>query len=231
MLGPYKAVFFDAGGTLLHPYPSVGEIYAQVGCRFGCKAKPEQLEQLFRHHWLKRDGLSGLTGQLDEKIERTWWKHLVHDVFTEAGGVENFDDFFHELYDLFARPEVWRLYPDVKELLVSLKKQGKKLGVISNWDSRLFKISEGLGLDEHFDFILASAVFGSSKPSPKIFEEALHRAGVDPHEAIHIGDSFEDDVRGAMTVGISAILIDRHPKLRPHQHHPTITDFRELFSV
>lgn len=231
MLKPFKAVFFDAGGTLLHPYPSVGEIYAQVGGKFGSKAKPEYLEQLFRRHWLKRDGLSGLTGQLDEKIERTWWKHLVKDVFEEAGGVDNFEEFFHELYDLFARPEVWRLYPDVMESLVTLKKSGKKLGIISNWDSRLFKISEGLGLDGYFDFILASAVFGSSKPSAKIFEEALKKAGVDPHEAIHIGDSFEDDVRGAKAAGIDAILIDRHPEPRPHQHHPTITDFRQLFSA
>lgn len=228
MLRDFKAVFFDAGGTLLHPYPSVGQIYAEVACRYGCKAQPEQLEVLFRRHWLKRDGLTALASHNDEKVERMWWRGLVNDIFTEAGGVSDFDAFFHELYDLFGHPDVWRLYPDVKDLLARLKKQGKKLGIISNWDSRLFKICEGLGLTGHFDFILASAVFGASKPSPKIFQEALKRAGVQPHEAVHIGDSFEDDVRGAKALGIHAILIDRHPKPRPAEHHPTILHFRDL---
>ncbi len=228
MLKDFKAVFFDAGGTLLHVYPSVGKIYAEVGARYGAKAEPEQLEQLFRKHWLTRDGLATLTGRVTEKIERDWWKALVHEVFMEAGGVHSFETFFDELYDLFARPEVWRLYPDVKDILALLKKQGKKIGIVSNWDSRLFKICDALGLTEHFDFVLASAVFGASKPSPRIFEEALRLSGVKPKEAVHIGDSFEDDIRGAQALGIHAILIDRHPKGRPPQYHPTITDFKAL---
>jgi putative hydrolase of the HAD superfamily len=231
MLHPFKAVFFDAGGTLLHPYPSVGEIYAEVAARFGCKAKPAQLEQLFRAHWLKRDGLAALASHNDEKVERTWWRGLVSDIFTEAGGVRDFDAFFHELYDLFGHPDVWRLYPDVLELLIELKKHKKKTGIISNWDSRLFKICEGLGLTEHFDFILASAVFGASKPNPKIFLEALKRAGVEPHEAVHIGDSVEDDIRGAQALGIQAVLIDRHPKPRAAEHHPTILHFKDLLKA
>ncbi len=231
MIQSYKAVFFDAGGTLLHPYPSVGEVYAEVSSRYGCKAGAAQLEHLFRQHWLKRDGLADMASHNNEKIERTWWKNLVREVFEEAGGVNDFDAFFNELYDLFARPEVWRLYPDVKEILAHLKKQGKKIGIISNWDSRLFKICEGMGIHGNFDFILASAVFGASKPSPKIFEEALRLAGVKPQEAVHIGDSFEDDIHGAKGAGIEAILIDRHPKGRPHRHHPTLRDFKPLFQV
>ena len=228
MLTKFKAVFFDAGGTLLHPYPSVGEIYAKVGKKYGSKAEAAQLEHSFREIWLKHDGLARLQSHSDEKLERNFWKTLVEEVFTAAGGVNDFEVFFTELYDLFARPEVWRLYPDVEDLLKNLKKQGKKLGIVSNWDSRLFHICEGLELNQYFDFVLASAVFGASKPSPKIFEEALKRSGVDAKDAVHIGDSFKDDIEGAGGAGMSAILIDRHPKGRPHQHHPTIRHFGEL---
>lgn len=228
MLTKYKAIFFDAGGTLLHPYPSVGEIYAEVGKRYGCHAKPEELETAFREVWLRHDGLNRLQSHSNENLERNFWKTLVEEVFTCAGGVKDFDEFFHELYDLFARPEVWRLYPDVENLLKHLKKQGKKMGIVSNWDSRLFHICKGLELEKYFDFVLASAVFGASKPSDKIFREALRLSGVDPHEAVHIGDSFKDDVEGAHGVGLSAILIDRHPKGRPHKHHPTVRSFEEL---
>lgn len=228
MLTKYKAIFFDAGGTLLHPYPSVGEIYAEAGKRYGSPATAAELEHSFREVWLKHDGLNRLQSHSDENFERNFWKTLVKEVFDASGGVNDFDEFFHELYDLFARPEVWRLYPDVEALLINLKKQGKKMGIVSNWDSRLFHICEGLKLDRYFDFVLASAVFGASKPNPKIFEEALKLSGVEAQDAVHIGDSFKDDIEGAGGLGISAILIDRHPKGRPHQHHPTITSFKEL---
>ena len=231
MLTKYKAIFFDAGGTLLHPHPSVGEICAEVGKRYGSPATADQLDHSFREVWLKHDGLNRLEGPIDEKLERNFWKILVEEVFTATGGVNDFEAFFHELYDLFARPEVWRLYPDVEDLLKSLKKQGKKMGIVSNWDSRLFHICEGLQLNQYFNFVLASAVFGASKPSPKIFEEALKRSGVEAHEAVHIGDSFKDDIQGAGGAGVAAILIDRHPKGRPHQHHPTIKSFGELIRV
>ncbi len=228
MLTKYKAIFFDAGGTLVHPYPSVGEVYAEVGKRYGSPATPAELEHSFREVWLKHDGLNRLQSHSDEKMERNFWKTLVEEVFTATGGVNDFENFFAELYDLFARPEVWRLYPDVEDLLKNLKKQGKKMGIVSNWDSRLFHICEGLQLNQYFDFVLASAVFGASKPNPKIFEEALRRSGVEAKDAVHIGDSFKDDIEGAIGVGVSAILIDRHPKGRPHQHHPTIRHFGEL---
>ena len=228
MLQNYKAIFFDAGGTLLHPYPSVGEIYSEVGKRYGSPATPAQLEHAFREVWLKHDGLNRLQSHSDENLERNFWKTLVEEVFLATGGVNDFEIFFHELYDLFAKPEVWRIYPDVEDLLKNLKKQGKKMGIVSNWDSRLFHICDGLELNQYFDFVLASAVFGASKPNPKIFEEALKRSGVEAKEAVHIGDSFKDDINGASSVGMPAILIDRHPKVRPHQHHPTIRSFAEL---
>ncbi len=231
MLAKYKAVFFDAGGTLLHPHPSVGEVYHDVAKPYGCAAKPEELETFFRQAWLKRDGLTHLASHSSEKIEREWWKSLVHEVFTCAGGMENFEAFFTELYDKFARPEVWRLYPGTLEVLAELRKRKKRLAVISNWDSRLFAICKSLTLEEHFEFILASAVFGASKPSPKIFEEALRRTGVRPYEAVHIGDSFEDDIKGAGGVGMDAILIERNPKHRKMEQIKVIHDLRELLDT
>ena len=219
-----KAVFFDAGGTLFKPYPSVGEIYAEVAGRHGLKAPAHELESLFHETWKARDGLASLSGHSGEKEERKWWYALVHEVFSKIGSVTDFELFFEELYDLFARPEVWRLFPDVLPALLELKKRGKIVGIISNWDSRLFGICEGLGLAAHLDFILASAVVGAAKPHPKIFEEALRKAQVLPKEAVHVGDSLTDDVWGAEQAGIQGILIDRSG-LRPSQV-PTITQLQ-----
>ena len=232
MISDYKAVFFDAGGTLLHPYPSVGIIYSQVAAKHGCKADPDELNKLFREIWRRRDGMSGLESHNNEKKERDWWRSIVVEVFDHFGGVPNFEEFFLELYEVFGSPDYWRLYPGVKEILGELKKRKKRLAIVSNWDSRLLKLCKGFELEEYFEFILASAIFGASKPGPKIFNEALKRMGIQPHEAVHIGDSYEDDIKGAMGVGINAILIDWHHSehdkhLRPAHPH-MIKNLKEL---
>ena len=223
-LSSIKAVFFDAGGTLFKPYPSVGEIYAQVAGRHGLKAHAHELETLFHETWKARDGLASLSSHSGEKEERKWWYALVREVFSKIGKVTDFELFFEELYDLFARPEAWRLFPDVLPVMQELKKRGKVVGIVSNWDSRLFGICEGLGLSSHLDFILASAVVGAAKPHPRIFQEALRRAQVLPGEAVHVGDSLTDDVWGAEQAGIRGILIDRSG-LRLSQA-PTITQLQ-----
>jgi len=227
MIHSYKVVFFDAGGTLFHPYPSVGEIYARVGAKYGCRGEAAQLEKLFREAWLKRD-FSSLSSRSNEKIERDWWRELVREVFSAAGGVDDFEAFFDELYRCFGEAGAWRVYPGALEVLEELKRRGKKIAVISNWDSRLFNLCEGLGVKHYFEFILASAVFGASKPSPRIFEEALRKAGVKAREAVHVGDSLEDDIEGALGAGMKAILIDRGREPRKHPGAPTIRDLKDL---
>jgi len=234
-LRDYKAIFFDAGGTLLHPYPSVGQIYSEVAARYGDAVNPDAIQRGFHQAWLERDGLSGLASHASEKVERAWWHQLVREVFEKAGWKGDFEPFFTELYDIFARPEVWRLYPGTLEVLATLKKRGHILGVVSNWDRRLFPLCEGLGLENYFQFIIASAVFGAAKPSARIFQEALRRAGVAPQEAIHVGDSLEDDVRGAQGAGLDAILINRHPERQALQVEQlrgvcVIHDLNELVS-
>src|SRR5438270_752711 len=76
-----EVIFFDAGGTLFRPYPSVGEVYARTALRHGVVVSPETVEKEFHLHWHKRSGLSSVTGQSSEKSEREWWYALVRDVF------------------------------------------------------------------------------------------------------------------------------------------------------
>ncbi len=221
-----KAVFFDAGGTLFRPHPSVGEIYAEVARGHGLSAEPEKLEEVFHQAWVERDGLASLSKRTSEKREREWWHKLVWEVFSKFGKVDDFERFFDELYDRFASAEAWRLFPDALPTVEELKKRGKILGIVSNWDSRLFGICEGLGLSPYLHFILPSAVAGVGKPSPKIFEIALKRAGVSKGEALHVGDSLEDDVAGAEEAGIQAVFLDRKGSRTPHP--PTISTLQFL---
>lgn len=207
-----KTVFFDAGGTLFRPYPSIGEIYARTAHKHGMSSLPDRLEMLFKEAWNSRNGMSSLAGKTTDKIERDWWYSLVKDVFATEGKFADFEAFFAELYDEFARAECWRLFDDAIWTLDTLRRRGYRLGMISNWDHRLFSIVEALGIKDYFVKVTASAVVGVAKPGAAIFHQALEALSAAPEESVHIGDSLSDDYHGARSVGMQAVLLDRHGK-------------------
>jgi len=95
---------------------------------------------------------------------------------------------------------------------VALKARGLILEVVSNFDSRLSPILEGLGLGPLLDSIILSSRAGSAKPAPAIFHQALRRHDLKANEALHVGDSHEKDVLGARAAGLAAVLVDRREK-------------------
>jgi putative hydrolase of the HAD superfamily len=207
-----KVIFFDAGGTLFRPFPSVGAVYARVAGQHGVTVEPEVVEKAFHQHWHSRNGLSTLAGLSSEKIERDWWYALVRDVFGNLGEFDDFDGFFQELYELFARAECWRLFDDTLPTLEKIRGAGYRMAIISNWDHRLFSIVEQLGLSGFFEQVIASSVVGVAKPGKRIFEAGLKAMGAFPEESLHIGDSLEDDYHGASRAGLQAVLLNRHQK-------------------
>ena len=82
--------------------------------------------------------------------------------------------------------------------------------VASNWDVSLHHVLERLELAQLVDGIVTSAEVGARKPSPAVFERALALVHARPAEALHVGDSIEEDVVGARAAGIDAILLARH---------------------
>ena len=229
MLSKYKAVLFDVSGTLLRVEPSVGEVYATYARPFGFKGSGKELNRLFHKEWINSGGIESLGKKSGEQAERDFWKSLVFQVFEHSGGLENFEHYFEIIYEAFARKDHWHVFDDVIDsgILEKLKNSSITLGVVSNWDSRLHTILKGTGLAEYFDFILASAEVGSAKPDKKIFIEAIRRSGVKPAEVCHIGDDLRADIRGANSVGIEAILIDRNRKHKKNSL-ATISSFQEL---
>jgi len=114
-----------------------------------------------------------------------------------------------QLIDHFQEPRHWSVYPDVSPVLTELERRGVTLAIVSNWDSSLPGLLARLDLAPRFAAIVVSAISGVSKPSPRIFEEALERTGVSAREALHVGDHPAEDYEGARAAGLSALLIDR----------------------
>jgi putative hydrolase of the HAD superfamily len=97
------------------------------------------------------------------------------------------------------------------ELLSSIKERGLAIGLISDVAWGLpsefpMRDIKYFGMDAYFDDYVFSTDVGLRKPHPKIFKIALSNLGVDASEAMYVGNSLAQDIRGAKGVGIKAVL-------------------------
>ena len=95
------------------------------------------------------------------------------------------------------------------ETLRTLRERGYKLGLITVCTEdveRLWPESEFAGL---FDAEVFSNAVGLSKPDPRIYLHCCELLGVDPGEAVFVGDGANDELAGARRVGMEAILIHK----------------------
>jgi len=209
-------IFFDAAGTLFHVQGSVGEVYLRYAEPYGVKQTPDMVAAVnaaFTHAF--RAAPPPLFAQEDptelKRCERLWWFDLVHSVFYRVGMFEGFDDFFEDVFQGFEGAKHWSLYPETVGVLRELKATGVELGIISNFDTRLFSVLRGLGIAEMFDTVTISSLERVVKPSSRIFHAALAKHMAEPEEALHVGDSLSEDVEGAINAGVPAIWINRQP--------------------
>ena len=209
-----KVLFFDAAGTLFHVKGSVAEIYLTYAGKYGVKQTEELLIKV-RAAFARafQDAPPPVFAAADpaeiKRCERLWWFDIVHNVFYRVGMFDRFDDYFEEIFKAFAEPTHWALYPDTCDVLARLKQADLELGIVSNFDTRLFSVLRGLGIADLFDTVTISSLAHAAKPSPRIFQEAMQKHMVDPEECWHIGDSLSEDVEGANKAGVHGILLDR----------------------
>ncbi|HEX9270649.1 MAG TPA: HAD family hydrolase, partial [Candidatus Binatia bacterium] len=154
-----KAIFFDAAGTLIKPARRVGETYAVLARKYRIEVSAAEIAERFRlcFHSAPPLAFPGAPAARIEDLERAWWKDLVRRIFEPWDGFQRFDDYFAELFAYFAQPDAWTLYPEVAETLSALEKRSIVLSVISNFDSRLIGILEGLGAANWFEHIFVSS--------------------------------------------------------------------------
>ncbi len=227
-----KAVFFDAAGTLIKPGRRVGETYAALARTYGIEVSAAEIAERFRlcFHSAPPLAFPDAPAARIEDLERAWWKELVRRIFEPWDGFQRFDDYFAELFAYFAQPDTWTLYPDVAETLSALQKRGMVLSVISNFDSRLIGILEGLGAAHWFEHIFVSSRVGYAKPDREIFHTALEWHSLKAGDALHVGDSEEKDLHGANNAGLKGVLVERNGESNSNLSR-RITSLREIVSL
>jgi HAD superfamily hydrolase (TIGR01549 family) len=127
--------------------------------------------------------------------------------------------------------EHWRptLFPETRDVLEALRAHGLKLAIVSNgW--RQAEDAERLGVASLFTTIVGSVHVGYAKPQPEIFEVALSQLGTSPAETVHVGDDYVDDVEGARSARLDAILLDRVGATE-YADVPTIRSLTELLAM
>jgi len=231
-----KAVFFDAGHTLLYAHPDLGSIYTETTRPFGVEIAAERFAEILIPVFKEASRDYAATSTASDEQDLEMWRVITRRVYERLpvlSGIK-FDTWFEALYGRFGSPSVWKFYDDVAPVLGKLRARGIKVGVVSNWDSRLRRISEGVGLTALVDFLVISAEAGIRKPHPGIFKLALEQAGVRPEEALHVGDNPEEDGEGARRAGVRAVLIDRKQRvtLRPDPGPlPVLRSLEELYPL
>jgi HAD superfamily hydrolase (TIGR01549 family) len=196
-------VLFDVDFTLAKPGPDLGpEGYRRVGERHGLDLDPARypearaaaIETLERHPELRHD-------------EELWFAFTERIVRGMGGDTDAARGLAVEMTRLWEDSANFDLYDDVLPVMADLRRRGLKLGLVSNSAREIDDFVAHHALD--VDCALTSRSHGWTKPHPTIFRAALELLGVEPAEAAMVGDSVEEDVKGALALGMRAFLIDR----------------------
>ncbi|MGG1612311.1 HAD family hydrolase [Paenibacillus sp. FSL K6-2441] len=236
-----KAVCFDLDDTLLWDERSVKEAFAATCESVASKINglnPEQLEEAVRREarglyesyetypFTTMIGINPFEGlwatfsageqpefrQLEQLAptyrKESWRRGLL------ALGVDD-EELAGELAEQFGRERRARphVYEETFQVLKEL--QGKvKLLLLTNGCPALQqeKLDGVPELAPYFDEIVISGNFGKGKPDPSIFRHALERLGIQSNEAIMVGDKLTTDIKGSLSVGMTAVWINRDGK-------------------
>jgi putative hydrolase of the HAD superfamily len=190
-----KAVFLDALGTLVELEPPWVTLRAAVPEEVGDEALVAAVREEMAyykdhaHEGRDEESLADLRRRCAELISDRLGVELSAEALVDS--------------------IVFDAYPDAGPALEGLRAKGMKLVVVSNWDCSLGRVLDRCGIAGMVDGVVTSAESGHRKPDPGIFTSALELAGCEPSEALHVGDTPEEDGAGARAAGIPVLLIDR----------------------
>ena len=212
-----KAIFYDAGHTLVRPRAEIDEVWDFLAHQLGIDIEEQHRTEFpdVGAFFYSRLGEDGLGSYASDKAARTFWtEYYAHALRAVAHGLprEEIASAGGALYDWYKEPAQWAPFPETIAALRAGRSRGLIQGVVSDWGSDLLPILHAHEITLLMDFVVASAVVGSSKPHREIFLYALDRAAVRAAETVYVGDSYLADVLGSRAAGLHPILIDREGK-------------------
>lgn len=201
-----RALLLDALGTLVELEPPVEPLRRELRARFGVEVGEAEARVALRAE------IAFYRAHHDEASDRERLEDLrrraaaaLRDALPPAAARVPLPDLTEALLAALR----FRPFEEVPELLRAARGRGARLVVVSNWDVSLHDVLEQTGLAPLLDAVVTSAELGSAKPDGPIFARGLELAGVVAADAVHVGDSVEHDVAGALAAGIEPLLVLR----------------------
>jgi putative hydrolase of the HAD superfamily len=204
--GDVRALLLDALGTLVELEPPIEPLRRELGERFGLEVSEVEARDALRaeiafyraHHDEASD-----RGRLEDLRRRA--ALALREALPPAAAALPLAPLTEALLAALR----FRPFAEVPEVLGAARERGVRLVVVSNWDVSLHDVLDETGLAPLLDGAVTSAELGSAKPHGAIFARGLAFAGVAAEEAVHVGDSVEHDVAGALAAGIEPLLVVR----------------------
>lgn len=197
-----KAVILDFGGTLADGDLDWDPYHEELRSYLAGQGYDVEMADLKRAIKGALDGL--------ERVRLRGEERTFEEVYANALlklGVQLEDEDLKAIHGIFKRHYINSFHPCTERVLDELS--GKyKVALLSNTMSDQPRVSlTEKRLDRHFTLIICSRDLGVRKPNPRIFRHVLRELGVEPEEAVHVGDNIEADMDGAEGVGITPIWI------------------------
>jgi putative hydrolase of the HAD superfamily len=231
--GTIRAIFFDAGETLVYPHPSFAELFSEVLRREGQIVDPAAVQEtvsIYSKRFADASRAEETPPRLwstSKERSRTFWLEVYGNFLTDVGVKDRVADLAERLYEAFSDLANYRLHGDAVPTLDRLQARGYALGVISNFEEWLERLLESLGMTPYFPVRVISGIEGVEKPDPEIFRIALERAAVSPAESVYVGDHPYFDIAAARQAGLFPVLIDRRARY-PDAQGVRITSLEDL---
>jgi HAD superfamily hydrolase (TIGR01549 family) len=226
-----KAATFDVGDTLLRLGISRATAFAGVAQHYNYDITPAQVEPLVpkMNAYLAKLIGNDLSFNADEVRAQAINIAKYEYLCKQLGITANCREIACAVQEVYNLSGSWQLIPKVLETLGALRDQGLRLAIISNWTKNLEGILQALGLSRYFKCIIVSTVVELYKPQPEIFHLAATKLGIEPYQCLHVGDSIDADVNGALAAGFKAVLFDpTGMNQNKNNAAPTITALPEL---
>jgi 2-haloalkanoic acid dehalogenase type II len=216
----YRGLTFDAFGSLLQGGP--GRPPAVLGRLAPARGSLPSVEEVWRRALRTRYLADPFVSF------REAHRQAFDEVFAHLGISDDVDRCIDEAFDEY---RLATAYPEVRDVIKELEAH-VVMAVVSNMDTAL--LLEALhrnGLA--FTFVIASEEEQRYKPSASIFQRAVRYLGLPAANILHVGDSVEEDLAGAASVGMGSVLIRRpdRPAGSPAGSSRVVRDLREVLDV
>jgi putative hydrolase of the HAD superfamily len=222
-----RAVFFDAGDTILAAHPTFQRRFTQVAADAGATFEQAAVDAAYAEA-VRRTVWT--LDWADAVGQEQFWKGFYAGILADLGYGGDLSGLVDAMFTAFSDPLCYRLFSDTMPVLDELERRGIVLGVVSNFEPWLRDVLEHQGVLHRLSAVAISGELRVAKPDPAIFRHALEQAAVEPERTVYVGDSPEADIAGARAAGIRPVLIDRFDR-HPVADAPRITTLPELLTV